>query len=479
MRVLNRLGLFDPHLQHHHLLARRPIPLFRLACSLFAAATLLAPLTHAQDSTRADAAFQKFWEARSPAEAATAAGDVARSGVTFEEAWRRLKRGRGYEPQASGVIQLNNRFDGVDHYLAVNVPPGYDPSRRYQLRFQLHGGIGARTDHKPRGSGEIGALAGAEQFYVLPYAWRGSPWWSDDQVLNLNLIVDALKRIYNIDENRVVVAGVSDGATGAYYIAMRDTTPYASFLPLNGSLMVLASGEIDDGRIFSSNLRNKPLFVVNGGKDALYPIARVEPYTNHLRAGGVAIDYHPQPEGEHNTRWWPELKDTFEQFVDNHPRQPHPDRLSWDAAEKKGQPPFNRAHWLVIDEFGAAAGEAERLADINVVSTSEGGTILHDTGGLLFRRAKNAGHVELVRSGNTVEAVTKGVAAFTLLISPDQFDLEKPIQVSANGREVWNGRVTPNLKTLLAWAARDNDRSMLYAAEIPVRLPRSPHSRLD
>ena len=69
------------------------------------------------------------------------------------------------------------------------------------------------------------------------------------------MIVDALKRIYNIDENRVVVAGVSDGATGAYYVAMRDTTPYASFLPLNGFLMVLASVDIDDGRIFPGNLR--------------------------------------------------------------------------------------------------------------------------------------------------------------------------------------------------------------------------------
>ena len=27
---------------------------------------------------------------------------------------------------------------------------------------------------------------------------------------------------------------------GAYYVAMRDTTPYASFLPLNGHILVLA-----------------------------------------------------------------------------------------------------------------------------------------------------------------------------------------------------------------------------------------------
>ena len=81
-----------------------------------------------------------------------------------------------------------------------------------------------------------------------------------------------------------------------------------------------------------------------------------------------------------------------------------------------------------------------------------------------------------VRSGNRVDAVTQGVTAFTLLISPDQFDIDKPLQVMANGREVWHGcgRVAPDLRTLLAWAARDNDRTMLYAAmvdRVPAKIP--------
>ena len=231
-----------------------------------ATALVLAAFAHGQTT---DARFQKFWAADSAAAAAKAADEIGTSAITFEEAWRRLRAGRSYTPQKPGVVQLKNRTaNGVEHYYAVTVPAGYDPARRYQVRFQLHGGVGGRTGNQPRGSGEIGTLAGAEQFYVIPYSWNESPWWSDDQVLNISTIVDSLKRTYNIDENRVVLAGVSDGATGAYYIAMRDTTPYASILPLNGFLMVLANEEIDDGRIFPNNLRNKPLFVINGGKDA-------------------------------------------------------------------------------------------------------------------------------------------------------------------------------------------------------------------
>src|SRR5262249_16269480 len=152
--------------------------------------------------------------------------------------------------------------------------------------------------------------------------------------------------------------------------------------------------------------------------------------------GGVTIDYHPQPEGEHNTRWWPEIKDPFEQFVTSHPRDPHPANLTWTGADSK----HNRAHWLVIDEYGAAPGQAKDLPDTNGVSPSEA-EIFPETQGRLFRGLKNAGRVDLERSGNTIRATTKGVAGFTLLLAPDRFDFNRPVKVMANGREVFNGRV--------------------------------------
>jgi len=414
-----------------------------------------------------DVAFQKFWEAKSPADAAKTTGNIVKSGITFDEALRRLKQGRTYVSQKSGVIMQSNKENGTQHFFAVNVPENYDPSRRYQVRFQLHGGVDGRRTNEPRGSGEIGTLAGAEQFYVIPYSWNASPWWSKDQVLNLAAIVDALKRTYNIDENRVVVAGVSDGATGAYYIGMHETTLFASFLPLNGFIMVLGNNGIDNGDLFPSNLRNKPWFVVNGGLDRLYPISAVEPFTNHLKSSGVEIDYHPEPDGQHNTAWWPWMKAPFEKFVTDHPRNPDPDTLTWETADLS----LNRAHWLVIDKFGAQAADAKEMPDANVINSFAMARFAATTSSL-FDRSKASGRVDLVRKGNTVEATTRGVSAFTLLLSPDKFDFTKPVKVIANGRTVFDGRVEKNLETLLKWAAHDNDRTMLYAAELKINLNR-------
>jgi hypothetical protein len=494
------------------------------------------------------AAFTAFWAADSPDQAARAAGDIAKTRVTFDEAYRRLKEGRAYGVRQTGLVRLSNRTaDGVEHHFVLNVPTGYDPSRRYQVRFHLHGGVMMRQSNAPPNAGAIGALEGAEQIYIVPFAWDRAPWWAEDQLLNLASILDTAKRLYNIDENRVVVSGVSDGGTGAYYVAMHETTPFASFLPLNGFLMVLANRDLRiDRPLYPNNLRNKPWFVVNGERDPLYPTSRVDPFIDHFKKGGMTIDYRPQAGARHNTAWWPQVKDTFETFAREHPRHPLPDTLTWETADATIH---NRAHWLVIDALASAKGEAASLPDLNdmtgppspdfgirtigtrinhVVPGSNADRIglkqgdalvrLNDETvrvrlniseafegitpgtaitllvarnnapvelagtydpqlvtpppGQLFDRTLPSGRVDLVRAGNTVRATTRGVARFTLLLSPDQFEFSKPVTIVANGRTVFEGKVSKDLRTLLKWAARDNDRTMLFGAEVHVDVTR-------
>ena len=510
---------------------------------LSACLVAVGSLVVAQPAT-IDAAFGSFWAAKRPADAQQQADAIVRSGVGFDDAYRRLRRGRAYATQATGQVRLTNRTsDGVEHNFVLNIPDSYDPARAYQVRVQLHGGVMRRSENRIVGPGTVGALTGVEQIYIVPYSWDADPWWSDDQLLNLAEILDAAKRTYNIDENRVVVSGVSDGGTGAYYVAMRETTPFASFLPLNGFWMVLASDSLKvDGPLYGNNLRNKPFFIVNGGRDPLYPTDLVDPHIDHFQKHGVSLVYKPQPEAGHNTQWWPQVKDDFESFVRDHPRKPLPDTLTWETSDPTAH---NRAHWLIIDTLAVTAADAKNLDDLNEVPISPrpdfglqsiGGRVVRvnpgsnaDTLGFkvgdalvrvngetvsistdiletlsavkrgghvdlvvsrsnkpvelsgvydppivsyppraLFDRPVPSGRVDLTREGNTVRATTRGVARFTLLVSPEQFDFDKPVKVIANGRTVFDGKVKKDLRTLLKWAAADNDRTMLFGAEIHV-----------
>jgi acetyl esterase/lipase len=312
---------------------------FRPLTPVAALAVVLVFLGFSQKLAAADAidrAFNAFLNAVTYDEVTAATDAIARSGVTFDDAHARLKKGRKYSKEvATGVVEGQRREYGNVYYYSLNAPD-YDPNRRYPVRIHLHGGVDMREFGGRRGNGAIGDLAGDEpRIYILPTAWARARWWSEDQLANLRILLSTAKHSYNIDENRVTLSGVSDGGTGAFYVALRDTTPYASFLPLIGSMMVLGHPmfELDD--LYPNNLLAKPFFVVNGGRDPLYPT---------------------------------------------------------------------------------------------------------------------------------------GVAEYALLISPDQFDLTSPLTVVTNGHVSFTGKVEKSLPILLKWASRDDDRTMLFGAEIHVRV---------
>jgi hypothetical protein len=87
------------------------------------------------------------------------------------------------------------------------------------------------------------------------------------------------------------------------------------------------------------------------------------------------------------------------------------------------------------------------------------------------RRQVPSGRVDIERRGNTFSAKTRGVSEFTLLLSPDAIDFAKPVQVTVNGGQAFGGAVKKDLATLLKWAARDNDRTALYGAELHIIVP--------
>src|SRR5438067_9515928 len=119
----------------------------------------------------ADAAFSDFFQAGSSQDAAAAADRIVASGIGFDEAFGRLKRGRVYSRDVPrGVVQGSYRSGTTEYFYTLDVPESYDPARAYQVRVQLHGGVGRIEASAPR-AGSNGRLPGAEQIYIMPSAW--------------------------------------------------------------------------------------------------------------------------------------------------------------------------------------------------------------------------------------------------------------------------------------------------------------------
>ena len=422
---------------------------------------IIAALSVAAQDKAVDALFDKFWAAESPADAQAVGTQIASSGASFDDVYARLKKGRTYLDEKRGEYALRWRSkSGPFFNNVVDVPADYDPATKWRLRVQLHGGVGRPSPHAPPprrpqtlpGQRTPNRIEGEKQIYLHPSGWNAAQWWDEEQVDNILRSVDTLKRKYNIDESQIYVTGISDGGTGVYYLALKEPNPWSSYLPLNGSLAVLRNpGNGADGEMHGNNLVNAPLYVVNGENDQLYPVAQVEPHIAWLKRMGVAVTFRPQAGAVHNTAWWPTEREPFEKFVHDHPRNAQPVALSWET-ERVDR--FNRNRWLVIDEIRTDVSRATELTDLG-----------------FFLHTKRSGRVDIRRTGNTFDALARDVAAFTLLLSPDAVDFSKPIIVTVNGKQVFSGPIKKDPAALLKWAARDNDRTQLYGAELQIAVP--------
>jgi predicted esterase len=415
-------------------------------------------------SPRVEALLRTFWSAESTAEADKAARDIQAAGLQFEDVLARLRTGPTYAAQPTGRVEMpsTDPLGPLDH--VVDVPADYVPDRRWPVRVVLHGGVGRErpaAGERPRPLSN--RLPGTGEIVIQPRAWLESAWWTEQGASNVRTLLARVKRLYNVDESRVHLTGISDGGTGVYFFAMRDATPWSACLALNGHPLVLANEETGAaGQLYAHNLVNCPLYLVNGGKDPLYPASSVKPFVEMFTKGGVPVTWHVYPDAGHDVSWWPQERAPFEAFVAAHPRIAQPDTLSWET-ERTDR--YNRFRWLIIDRLGKRPSDST-LEDLNEYESIPGLMVR-----TLFVRHQASGRVDAVRKGNDYELQTRGVRDVTLLLSPDVIDFSKPVRVTVNGKRAHDAMVTANQATLLKWAARDRDRTMLYGAELRIAVP--------
>lgn len=380
-----------------------------------------------------------FWRADTAAERTAAAAELSASADSPDALYRWFKLGPDYsDAVATGVVMDSRRNgQGEEFPYAVLVPDDYDPAVAYPVEFWLHGGVG-RPQPPEDGvfwRGGYASLRRNDRLIVVPAAWREAFWWQESQASNLTEILRSVRRDYHIDDNRVSLTGVSDGGTGVWFFAFKQPTQWSAFLSYIGHPGVLRSPQSGGGyRLYFENLMTKPLYIVNGENDRLYPAASLNSFVEILEQQGVEHTFRVIAGGEHNTRWLPEERPAIEAFKQQHPRDPFPEQVQW-VADRVDR--FNENHWIRIDEL-AEQGRPALL--------------------------------QLNREGNVFSATARGVTEFTLLLNPEEVNFADPLLVSVNGRVVFTGNVQQSMATILESAAA-RDRSFLYTATLSIEVP--------
>ncbi len=379
----------------------------------------------------------QFWQARSATEIESTSSELLTNSADTKQLYRWLKQGPDYSSEVDVGEQVYFRIaaDGTEFPFMVYIPESYDPEQSYAVEFVLHGGV-SRPKPEPDDSfwqRSYDRVAKSDRIIVVPSSWGEAIWWQDNQAENLPAILRMLKQRYNIDENRVTMTGISDGGTGAYFFAFKQPTEWAAFLPYIGHPGVLRNPQSGGGyRLYFENLMGKPLYIVNGENDRLYPAASLQSFIAILEEEGVTHTWRVIEEGGHNTRWLPDESEAIERFKLDNPRDPFPESLQWvvDRTDR-----YNRNHWIRVDSTDSA---------------------------------DNPSLLKVDRLGNKFIVVARGVNQFTLLLNPEEVDFTQNIEVQVNGVSHFDGPVSESKETLLNWAQQDLDRSMLITAELPI-----------
>jgi poly(3-hydroxybutyrate) depolymerase len=401
--------------------------------------TCWSPALFGAEAVDSKSLVSAFWLATSSEEQAQAANQLIASARDTGMLYRWLKTGPDYPVDAPRGYLERERVapDGTRFPYVVLIPESYDPTRSYPVEFLLHGGVNRGFPAEPGSWWRSGfdSLRSETRITVLPAAWNEAFWWFQNQAENLPAILREIKRDYNVADDRVFLTGISDGGTGAYFFAFKQHTEWAAFLPFIGHPGVLRNpaGEVSY-QLYFENLMGKPLYMVNGEEDPLYPASSLEPFINVMREANIKHVFRAIEGGGHNTAWLPDEAAAIEQFKLDNPRDPLPDSIQW-VTDSTGL--FNRNHWVIVEELA---------------------------------RENQPGMVRVSKNGNVINVDTTYVNVVTLLLNPEEVDFSQPVAVYVNGSLRQSEPIREDAEVLLKWAGRDLDRSLLFTAELEVRV---------
>lgn len=262
------------------------------------------------------------------------------------------------------ALTFASPFDGSAQPYRLYLPSAYDGKTALPMLVALHGTGGDHNkyfDHKDYHHGIYKSEAEKRGIVVLcplgtdaeglPTEWRGGA------EINVLAAIEDVQERFRIDAGRIICTGQSMGGTGTTYLCCRYPDLFAAGIPLASTYGHLS---------LVTNLRDVPMFFVQGGKDwPVYAATGPVPITREMRRLGYKGELWMISDAGHNT------------FAVSTPRV-----LDWALLQRRAAhprrvthrayfPPHGRAWWVEIQDIERPGWFAEvdaRMADGNRIT---------------------------------------------------------------------------------------------------------------
>jgi phospholipase/carboxylesterase len=216
----------------------------------------------------------------------------------------------------SGIIHDHNE-PGSRGGFSIYVPEYYTPDRAWPLVMALHGGSGNGRgflwswlrDARSHGAILVAPTATSNEANdKTTWALMGD----DTDTANLIRVLDIARGRWNVDAERMLLTGMSDGGTFCYVTGLDNASPFTHLAPVASTFHPLMAEMADAER-----MRGLPVYLVHGRLDWMFPVQVARQTQQALSAAGCDVIYR-------------EIEDLSHCY----PREINPDVLNWLSGTK-------------------------------------------------------------------------------------------------------------------------------------------------
>lgn len=386
----------------------------------------------------------------------------------------------------------------LDHLLALRMKHGpklkkagsdyfYDEKTKKGLymvaRGKKGGGLLIAMHGGGEGSGDAGSAFGVwsaatkagftvvapEVMKKVSSAWNEQP--EEQMVLQM---IDAAKRTFELDPDRICLAGHSMGGDASWMLGGRNADLLAACAPLAGSVMPYM-------RVGTKNRLETPLSDYEGLMEGVIPnLMHVRYHIHHsdddrneaIHPDDIATGYLRRLQKLFGDRYETRYQFRYDRVSGNGHALPRPRKGRGDDPGILGVPDIIK--WL---------GAQRRVSYPKEIVWETWWPWKRQMYWLFHHEPKSAWrfHAKVVGKNHLdVTATTKPAPGRTepkeidlrLLLSPEMVDFERPLKVTSGDAVLYEGKIERSVWALLVTAGRRMDRKMYFEGHLDVRVPR-------
>lgn len=422
---------------------------FLTACST----TTSTPPETAQDDSAIQEKIDRYLSTTNPGVEAEIVADLKGNGVTTAKLRELIrKRPKNNSGKSGTFINQPVLAEGKKYPFALYAPPMVK-GKTYPLVVILHGAGGNGKSTLTRWVKRLG-----DEFIIACPSYPMGAWWSfraEAMVLNL---IQHLRANYPIDANRILLAGLSNGAVGAYMLGMFYPDYFAGVVPIAGTIS-------ERYMHFLVNLVNTPLYSIQGEHDPIFPIKfskRIRKILTTMKYPAVFRE-HDQKISAHGGHFLPESEiPAMVTWMKNQKRKANP-KVVRLVRESNHMGPVQ---WARISK-------GLKLAALQLPGPEKEPIKVQD--------GKIATLIGIKTGDNQFEIQGKNLLEHELLLNSDLVDFSKPIKVTfveikQEGNKLvtipkgvsFEGKVKPDINTLLQSYKSRRDPDLLHEAIVPI-----------